>query len=87
MPPGDPANANYSGPGRYRHYKGGHYIVLGLALDEHDRATLRVVYGPASEHSGAYPADFWSRPLDEFNDTIQVADAEWLPRFERIGHA
>lgn len=26
--------SNYQGPGRYRHYKGGLYAVLGLALQE-----------------------------------------------------
>jgi hypothetical protein len=70
--------SNYRGPGRYRHYKGGVYDVIGVGLEE---ATLRyvVVYRPASGWPNDVPAaQFWTRPLDGFN--AMVPNPAWTGR-------
>lgn len=75
---------NYQGPGRYRHYKGGEYEVLGLVVDEVDAATLRVIYRPIDKMpDDVVQADFWSRPLGEFNDEIDFTDNS-VPRFQKV---
>jgi hypothetical protein len=50
--------------GRYRHFKGGLYEVLGVALSSDDGVTELVIY--RSEKDG----QLWSRPLPEFAETI-----------------
>jgi hypothetical protein len=67
-------------PGRYRHYKGGEYDVLGVALLE---ATLEphVIYRPVHGWPDDVPAaDAWLRPLLEFTETL----ADGQLRFRRI---
>jgi hypothetical protein len=76
---------NYQGPGRYRHYKGGEYEVLGLGLKEdtlrkpgqpeHDGAgpeIVCVVYRPLSPGSllEGRAEDFWLRELADFNKLV-----------------
>lgn len=65
-------------PGRYRHYKGGEYQVLGVARHSETLEPL-VVYRPLY---GA--GDLWVRPHAMFFGTLTV-DAVVRPRFERIG--
>jgi hypothetical protein len=76
-------NNNYQGPGRYRHYKGSEYEVLGLGIHEHakdnepgfsphDPQQLYVIYKPLTpggllDHS---LSDFWIRGLSDFNDFV-----------------
>lgn len=89
---------NYQGPGRYRHYKGGEYEVLGLALQEntvtkphqigegHEEITF-VIYRPLTPGSMLEIRDenFWARELDDFNETVVLDNGETLvPRFERM---
>lgn len=64
--------------GRYRHYKGGLYEVIGLARHSESldwQVVYRALYG-----------DFglWVRPADMFAETIEVAGLP-KPRFEYIG--
>lgn len=65
--------------GKYRHYKGKDYEVVGIAKFE---ATLEdvVVYRPLypSEHS------LWVRPLNVFTENVEI-DGKVRPRFEYIG--
>ena len=84
------SNVNYVGPGRYQHYKGGEYMVLGLALQEDDLKRTYVIYKPLSPGSllEGYPEEFWARELGNFN--AQVPDIAWsgdatVPRFKFIG--
>jgi hypothetical protein len=61
-------------PGRYRHYKGNEYTVLGVArhsetLEEH------VVY---RQEYGDY--GLWVRPAAMFAETV-VVDGKKVPRF------
>lgn len=61
-------------PGRYRHYKGQDYEVLGVARHSETEEALvvyRCLYGDFS---------LWVRPLAMFNETVEVAGEE-VPRF------
>ena len=54
-------------PGRYRHYKGNEYRVLGLARHSETLEPL-VVYKPLYGERG-----LWVRPAAMFVETIEVA--------------
>lgn len=66
--------------GRYRHYKGGEYEVMGVARHSETHEPL-VVYRPLYKDSG-----WWVRPHAMFFENIEV-DGVRRPRFERIGAA
>ncbi|MFM2414752.1 MAG: hypothetical protein RI911_445 [Candidatus Parcubacteria bacterium] len=65
--------------GRYRHYKGGQYEVLGMARHSETLEPL-VVYRGSSE---AGPNTLWVRPAHMFSETILV-DGTSVPRFVRL---
>jgi hypothetical protein len=61
-------------PGRYRHYKGRDYIVLGVARHSETEELLvvyRTDYGDRS---------LWVRPLQMFTEKVYV-EGHWQPRF------
>ena len=60
--------------GRYRHYKGQDYSVVGFARHS-ETAELMVLYVPLYGEGG-----YWVRPLDMFTETVSVDGCE-LPRF------
>lgn len=65
-------------PGRYRHYKGKDYLVIGVATHSESRERLvvyRTDYGDRS---------LWVRPLEMFREDVVIA-GERQPRFRRIG--
>jgi hypothetical protein len=65
-------------PGRYRHYKGKAYEVIGIARHsetEEELVVYRKMYG---DHS------LWVRPLGMFAEDVLV-DGLKVPRFERVG--
>ena len=64
-------------PGRYRHYKGGEYTVMGVAQHSETGEAL-VVYRP--EYGGR---GLWVRPLAMFNEGVDTPDGV-KPRFSRI---
>ncbi|MBT9459735.1 MAG: DUF1653 domain-containing protein [Burkholderiaceae bacterium] len=64
-------------PGRYRHYKGGEYEVLGVARHSETLEPL-VLYRPLYNASG-----FWVRPYAMFVGTLEV-DGRELRRFAPI---
>ncbi|WAC70884.1 DUF1653 domain-containing protein [Roseateles sp. SL47] len=64
--------------GRYRHYKGGHYQVHGVARHSETLEAL-VVYAPLYNSSG-----LWVRPHAMFFGTLEV-DGQTVQRFVRIG--
>ena len=68
-------------PGRYRHYKGNEYRVLGLARHSETLEPL-VLYQALSGDSAA----FWVRPQPMFVETVTVGGAT-LPRFQWVGEA
>lgn len=63
--------------GRYRHYKGGEYEVLGVARHSETDESL-VLYRPLYGDGG-----LWVRPLEMFCELVEVG-GEPVPRFERI---
>lgn len=65
-------------PGRYRHYKGGEYEVIGVARHS-ETDELLVVYRCLYDNNS-----LWVRPLAMFMETVLV-DGHELPRFELIG--
>ena len=64
--------------GRYRHYKGGEYEVLGVARHSETEEEL-VVYRPLYGERG-----LWVRPRAMFEETVTV-DGEAVSRFAWIG--
>ncbi|MEA9828044.1 DUF1653 domain-containing protein [Xanthomonas campestris pv. raphani] len=65
-------------PGRYRHFKGGHYEVLGVVRHSETLAAL-VLYRPLETDVG-----MWVRPFEMFVAQVEV-EGMIRPRFERIG--
>lgn len=64
-------------PGRYRHFKGNEYEVLGVARHSETDERL-VVYRPLYGAS-----ELWVRPLAMFAGTVEFNGAP-VPRFTRI---
>lgn len=63
--------------GRYEHYKGDHYIVIGVARHsetEEEVVVYRQDYGDET---------LWVRPKAMFLQSIHV-DGEMVPRFRRV---
>ncbi len=65
-------------PGRYRHFKGKDYEVLGVARHSEGQEDM-VVYRPLYGESG-----LWVRPLSMFVEEVE-RDGVRLPRFRFIG--
>jgi hypothetical protein len=65
-------------PGRYRHYKGNEYSVLGVARHSETEEEL-VVY---RQQYGSY--GLWVRPKQMFLETVSV-DGQEVPRFLFLG--
>jgi len=66
--------------GRYRHYKGRDYVVLGVARhseSEEELVVYRQDYGDRS---------LWARPKTMFEESVS-ADGRVVPRFRYIGPA
>ena len=64
--------------GRYRHFKGGEYQVVGIARHsetEEPMVVYRALYGEG---------DLWVRPESMFLDTVE-RDGKAFKRFEYIG--
>ena len=64
-------------PGRYRHYKGGEYMVMGIAQHSETGEAL-VVYRPEYGDRG-----LWVRPLSMFQESIETPGGV-VPRFALI---
>ena len=64
--------------GRYRHYKGNEYVVLGVARHSETEEEL-VVYRPDYGDR-----ELWVRPLSMFTESV-VVNGMSVPRFEYIG--
>jgi hypothetical protein len=67
-------------PGRYRHYKGNEYEVLGTATHSETGETLvvyRALYGARG---------LWVRPVEMFCESVSV-EGQSVPRFLYVGPA
>ncbi len=67
-------------PGRYRHYKGNEYTVLGVARHGETNEALVVYRQEYGDHG------LWVRPKQMFLETVTV-DGRDVPRFQRLGSA
>ena len=65
-------------PGRYRHYKGNLYEVLGVARHSETEEKLVVYRCLCGDFS------LWVRPLAMFTETV-VVDGREVPRFAWVG--
>jgi hypothetical protein len=64
-------------PGRYRHYKGGEYEVLGVARHsetDEEMVVYRPLYGERR---------LWARPKAMFCEMVTV-EGQQVPRFRQI---
>lgn len=64
-------------PGRYRHFKGNEYEVIGIARHS-ETEELMVVYRALYGEGG-----IWVRPASMWNETVE-RDGKTYTRFERI---
>jgi len=64
--------------GRYQHYKGNHYTVLGVARHSETEEELVVYRQEYGERS------LWVRPKPMFLETVEV-DGRTMPRFRFLG--
>jgi hypothetical protein len=65
-------------PGRYRHYKGNDYEVIGIARHSETEEEL-VVYRKLYDDGS-----LWVRPLAMFMEAVAV-DGQQIQRFEWLG--
>ncbi|OIO29216.1 DUF1653 domain-containing protein [Candidatus Nomurabacteria bacterium CG_4_10_14_0_2_um_filter_30_12] len=63
--------------GRYKHFKGGEYEVMGIAKHSETLEDF-VIYKPLYNHKG-----LWIRPLSMFLETI-IFDGKKVERFQKI---
>jgi hypothetical protein len=68
---------NEPAPGRYRHFKGGEYEVIGIARHSETQERL-VVYRPLYNDTG-----LWVRPVAMFLEPVEHG-GRTVPRFERL---
>ncbi len=64
-------------PGRYRHFKGKEYQVIGIATDSESLRPMvvyRALYGAGG---------LWVRPTEMFGEMIK-RDGECMPRFQFV---
>ena len=63
--------------GRYRHFKGNEYTVIGLAQHSETQEELVVYRQEYGDHG------LWVRPKKMFFDTVEV-DGKLIPRFQPV---
>ena len=64
--------------GKYRHYKGNEYEVIGTAKHSETLEEMVVYKALYGNH------DLWVRPLKTFTEEVEV-EGKKIPRFEYIG--
>ncbi len=72
------SDATSISPGRYRHYKGREYTVLGVARHSETREELVVYRQEYGDHG------LWVRPKQMFCETVQ-SDGQEVARFRFLG--
>ncbi len=63
--------------GRYRHFKGGEYLVIGVARESETKGEF-VVYHPIED-----PEDLWVRSIEMWRETV-VREGVSTQRFRRL---
>ncbi len=69
--------------GKYKHFKGGEYEVIGLAKDSETLEEL-VIYKAMYDSKKFGKNAFWVRPKKMFLEKVIVNGKE-IPRFEYLG--
>ncbi|MFH1187386.1 MAG: DUF1653 domain-containing protein, partial [bacterium] len=69
--------------GRYRHYKGREYEVIGVSKDSETLKDL-VIYKALYDSEEFGNNALWTRPVESFLEKVDL-DGEEVPRFEYIG--
>ena len=70
-------------PGRYQHYKGNFYEVLGVARHSETLKEL-VVYRALYESKEFGSNTLWVRPLEMFLEEVEI-NGQRMPRFKFVG--
>lgn len=68
-------------PGKYTHYKGKEYEVMGMALHSETLEKM-VVYKPLYSTPDIPEGTLWVRPLDMFMENVEV-NGKTVPRFKK----
>lgn len=68
--------------GKYRHYKGKLYQVIGFARHSESLEEM-VIYKPLYLNK-EFPNELWVRPKDMFLENIEI-NGKIIPRFRYIG--
>lgn len=71
-------------PGRYRHYKGHEYKVIGTARYSENPSEELVVYMALYESDEFGKNALWARPKKMFFETVTVGEKK-IPRFAYLG--
>ena len=66
--------------GKYKHYKGKEYEVIGIARHSETREEL-VVYRALYQNEGE---NLWVRPMKMFLEEVEI-EGKKMPRFEFLG--
>lgn len=69
-------------PGKYRHYKGKFYEVIGTAIHSETLERL-IVYRALYESKDFGKDQLWVRPEKMFSEKV-VVDGKEMPRFELV---
>lgn len=72
-------NGKIPRPGRYRHFKGNEYEVIGIA--RHSETTEPMVVYRALYGEGG----LWVRPLENWNTPALLPDGRTVERFSYLG--
>ncbi len=67
-------------PGRYRHFKGNEYEVIGVGKDSETLQAMVVYRALYGEHG------LWVRPLAMFTEVIE-RDGKKIRRFDYVGES
>lgn len=73
-------------PGIYRHYKGGHYAVIGLGMHHESREPYVIYVSLAKGTVNLRPLHPLEWDLDGFFSSVTVA-GQTMKRFEYVGRS
>lgn len=76
----DAMEPNIVASGKYRHYKGHEYEVIGVAKNSETLEELVIYRALSGNH------EYWVRPLNMFMETVEI-DGKRIPRFAKLNEA